>query len=116
MEKCFGGASVQSKVDCGTWEDDPNPTWDWEKMDYRTTPALTYRSYETCAEFFQAMKWHGYYIHRTDINQYVLPTAVMQENNFSDVLIKINNNFEKVSILLNDIFEWADGTVCGIPK
>lgn len=116
MEQYFDGASIQSKSECGVWEDDPNPTWNWEKRDYRTIPVLTYRPYKTCAELFQAMQWHGYYIHRIDVNQYIIPTVVMQENDCSDVLIKINDNFEKVSILLNDNFEWMDGTVCGIPK
>lgn len=104
------GATIQGKfsnLPDAKWKDFPNPSWDWEKFDYRVKPALKYRPFKDADEAFQEAEKHGFWI-KTE-KGYFVPLAFI-ENNIYDG--RAHYTFD---ILLAKGGVWADdGTPCGI--
>lgn len=89
------------------WRDVDEPSWDWDKSDYRVKPELKLVPYESAEEFFAAQKEHGPYLVDKG-GLYAIPTVVTNDGlgPFGDWASLTWFNLAKCCI-------WQDGTLCG---
>ena len=113
MQAFLHNKRIQSIIPNATfkWEDVKEPTWNWEKFDYRVKPKPKYVPFETAEEFIIAQRNKGNVIINkgsgTKYNIFI---------NASNIVYLVNiYSFSFLSTLkkIFDEFTFTDGTPCG---
>lgn len=89
------------------WEICYNPSWSWDKYDYRIKKEETI-PYETFDEFIEAWKQHRFVQHKETKEYITIITACPKQQ-----AIIIGENAKCSLYDLYHDFLWEDGTICG---
>lgn len=89
------------------WEDCYNPSWSWDKYDYRLKKDKEV-PYENFEEFIEAWKQHHFVQHK-ESKEYL---SILSADPKRHTIIIGADNLCSLSDLFHN-FIWDDGTICG---
>lgn len=114
MQAFKEGKTIERK-EWGTtkWEEDVEPSWNWDDFGYQVKESPDYRPYETKAEFLNAQKQHGIYLCNKKSKNYCFPTSV---SNGGIEITVMGDSITYGWDLLFKNFVWQDETPCGMLK
>lgn len=110
LEAYSEGKEIEHLRTDGVWDDIcKDPTFSEGPMHYRIKPEPKLRFYKNAKEFLKDQNAHGPYLHRKEYNYYILPTYI------DDTTFEIANKSTLIYYAeAKDLYEWQDGTPCGI--